>query len=122
VTAYCWAAKRPGSTNATNSATTEANGGMVKDDGPQHAYPSGLLVPGESPFAINDRGGITGQGFDQTTGAAPAFLAVPKFDQDENETASAAQIGTDPPKVILPDNVRKQLQQRRSVGPFGLGR
>lgn len=67
---------------------------------------------------INSRGEIVGGAFNQTSGDAPAFLAIP-CDRDHigNEACRPdATQRTDsmspPSKVILPDTVRKQLRQR----------
>jgi len=83
-----------------------------------------LIPPGSSLYLlgandINSQGEIVGVAFDQDTGATPAFSATPNY-EDNNEAAfSATQIGTDAPKVILPENVRKLLQQRRGFGRSG---
>jgi len=66
---------------------------------------------------INDRGEITGQGFDQNTGGTPAFLAVPTVDGSES-ALPGAQVRD---KVILPENVRELIRQRRGFGRFGAG-
>jgi probable HAF family extracellular repeat protein len=65
---------------------------------------------------INDRGEITGQGFDPETGYTLAFLAVPIHDGSEG-VLPGTQVRD---KVILPEAVRKQLQQRRGFMRFGL--
>jgi probable HAF family extracellular repeat protein len=74
-----------------------------------------LVCPGSSLSLtyggdINDRGEIVGQAFDQNTGDTHAFLAVPGRGH-----CNASSVGQ---KVILPENVRKQLQQRRGFGRF----
>jgi probable HAF family extracellular repeat protein len=79
---------------------------------------------------INDRGQITGQGFDQNTGTSPAFLAIP-CDEKHATAEGCKDLTTDAtaapdkaskrPKVILPENVRKQLEQRRGFRNFGAG-
>ena len=84
-----------------------------------------LTAPGSLylvyPTHINDLGEITGQAFDQNNGATPAFLAIPNCDADNGESGSAAlQVADNPtPKVVLPENIRKQLRQRRGFGRLG---
>lgn len=86
-----------------------------------------LTAPGSLylvvPAGINDLGQITGQAFDPSTGDAPAFLATPECDGDNTESESAAaQVGGNPtPKVVLPENIREQLRQRRGFGRPGAG-
>jgi probable HAF family extracellular repeat protein len=63
---------------------------------------------------INDRGEIAGQAFDQNTGETPAFLAMPAGDGDDCE----ANLSTSQ-KIVLPEKVRQQLQQRRGFGRPG---
>jgi probable HAF family extracellular repeat protein len=82
-----------------------------------------LTSPGSlylvSPFAINDRGEIVGYACVISNGACNsetqlAFLATPCDGKGDCEAGlSPSQ------KVILPDNLRKQLQQRRGFGRFG---
>ncbi len=80
------------------------------------------LIPPDSPLyltfggGINDRGEIAGTAFDQSTGKLPAFLAVP-----EAGSSAAPLVGDATKKVILPENVRDQLRQRRGFGRFGAG-
>ena len=85
------------------------------------------LIPPNSPLyltfggGINNRGEIAGSAFDQTTGASPAFLAVPCKEGNVNperfcETDAAIN---ERPQVMLPENVRKQLQERLRSGLFG---
>ena len=71
-------------------------------------------------YNVNDRGEITGQGFDQNTGATPAFLAIP-CDEGSCDVASSsvAQVTSDPRKIALPENVRKLLRRQRRFGRFG---
>jgi len=75
------------------------------------------LIPPDSSLylvygaSINSESEITGTAFDQTTGDAPAFLAVP---------AAGSQGSHPSPKVTLPENVRKLLQQRSVFGRFAL--
>ena len=68
------------------------------------------LIPPGSPLyltdaeGINDRGEIAGTAFEASTGASPAFLAIP---------APAAQIAGDSArKIALPENIRAALQRR----------
>jgi len=76
------------------------------------------LIPPDSPLflieatgTINDLGQIAGIALQISTGETHAFLATPtKGDWAISERA----------KVVLPENVRKMLQQRRS-GRFGVG-
>jgi probable HAF family extracellular repeat protein len=78
------------------------------------------LIPPDSPLyltyggGINDRGEIAGQAFNQNTGDAPAFLAIPVAG------SSAVQLGgNSTPRVTLPEKVRKGLQRRMRLGLFG---
>lgn len=87
-----------------------------------------LIPPGSPLFllganSINSRGEIVGTAFDQSTGATVPFLAFPcdaKHTDDESCKDNAEAAGQRP-KVILPENVRKQLQQRRGFGRFEAG-
>jgi len=80
------------------------------------------LAPAGSPlylvagFDINDRGEIVGQAYDQNTGDTPAFLAIPKCDEDNSEANLSAA-----PKIILPEKVREQLWQRKGFGRLDSG-
>jgi probable HAF family extracellular repeat protein len=68
---------------------------------------------------INVRGEIVGTAVDQS-GEALAFLAVPCDEEHVGDPGcqDAAQnaIGSERPKVVLPETVRKQLQQRMRFG------
>jgi probable HAF family extracellular repeat protein len=81
-----------------------------------------LIPSGSSLFLIsggdiNDRGEIAGQAYDPNTGDLPAFLAIPEMEP------SAVPLGANlASHVSLPDNVRKLLQRRMKIGPFGRGR
>jgi probable HAF family extracellular repeat protein len=82
------------------------------------------LIPTSSPlflleaFKINARGQIVGLAFDTSTGEFHAFLATPS-NEDVASAASVAQRQTSQrPRVVLPENVRKLLRQRR-FGRFG---
>jgi probable HAF family extracellular repeat protein len=75
------------------------------------------LIPPASPFylleadGINDAGQIAGYIWVYSTGEVHAFLATP---------TTAYGANSESPKVVLPDNVRTLLQQRRG-GRFGVG-
>ena len=70
-------------------------------------------------YNINARGEITGQGFDQNTGATPAFLAIPCEEGGcEAASSSVAPVTSDPRKVALPDNVRKLLRRQLRFARF----
>src|SRR5208337_1286267 len=73
------------------------------------------------PAGINDLGEITGQAFDPSTGDAPAFLATPECEGDNTGANSpAAQAnGNSTTKVVLPEDIREQLRQRRGFGRLG---
>jgi len=65
---------------------------------------------------INDRGEIVGEAFDTVTGSAPAFVAVP------HHSAAIPGAGKPSSTIILPERVRRQLQQRlHGFGHFGGG-
>ena len=74
------------------------------------------LIPSDSPLYlleatgnINDEGQIAGIALQISTGETHAFLATP--------TRGNWEI-SERPRVVVPENVRKLLQQRRS-GRFG---
>ena len=70
-------------------------------------------------YNINDRREITGQGFDQDTGASPAFSAIPCNQAGcEDAYSSVAQVSSDPRKVALPENVRQFLRRQMRFGRF----
>lgn len=76
-----------------------------------------LIAPGFSLYLvyggdINDRAEITGNAYDQTSGATVAFLAVPTH-QEGGSLMPGAQARD---KVILPESVREQLRQRQGFG------
>jgi probable HAF family extracellular repeat protein len=76
-----------------------------------------LVCGGSSLFLdfggdINDHGEISGQAIDPSTGALVAFLAIPIHDGDGCQAGPLAE-----QKVALPENIRKQLQRRFSIGP-----
>ena len=72
---------------------------------------------------INDNGEIVGGAFDPSTGASPSFVAIPCDDahaDDEGcQDTSQASVRVERPKVVLPENVREQLQRRMLFGRFG---
>jgi len=75
------------------------------------------LIPPNSPLylleadGINDWGQIVGLAYQNSTGDFHAFLANPTREQ---------WAISERPKVVLPENARKLLQQRRN-GRFGVG-
>jgi len=90
------------------------------------------LIPADSTLfllsatAINSHGQIAGSAFDQNTGAIVPFLATPcnehHADDQECRHASHDTLSTrERPKITLPENVRKQLQQRLALGRFRTG-
>jgi probable HAF family extracellular repeat protein len=79
---------------------------------------------------INSRGEIAAYAFDQSNGEFRAAVAIPCDEEhagDEGCADSAEGTNTAPgetserSKVILPENVREQLQQRRGFGRFAAG-
>jgi probable HAF family extracellular repeat protein len=85
------------------------------------------LIPASSPlflvFAsdINDQAAIVGFALQVSTGEVHAFLATPTHDDEASQSAAAAHRSetSERPKVVLPDSVRKLLQQRLPFGRFG---
>ncbi len=85
------------------------------------------LIPAGSPLflvwavGINSRGEIVGLGFQPSTGEVHAFLATPSNGDAGSESAMPATPGesSERPKIVLPENVRKLLQQRLRFGGFG---
>jgi probable HAF family extracellular repeat protein len=76
-----------------------------------------LISPGSSLVLIyggdiNSGGEIAGNAFDQSSGEVHAFLATP---------TGAVANPVESPKLNLPDNVRKLLEQRRGFGRFEAG-
>ena len=90
------------------------------------------LIPSVSSLSlifgskINDRGEISGQTYDPNTGDTSAFLAIPcdaeHTDDQGCQAAAQASAAVERPRVVLPENVRKLLQQRVRFGRFGMGR
>ena len=88
------------------------------------------LTPPSSPlfileaFAINDRGQIAGWGALLSNGQTRGFLLTPCDEEHANdEGCEEGENATgERPKVVVPENVREQLRQRRGFGRFGLGR
>jgi len=86
----------------------------------------GTLIPPDSPLqltfagGINDRGEIAGSAFNQTTGASPAFLAIPCDDMhsEDKECQEGAQdaIAVERPHVVLPEDIRERLRLLRFGG------
>jgi probable HAF family extracellular repeat protein len=77
------------------------------------------LTPVGSPlflldaFVINARGQIVGDALQISTGQVHAYFATPGCDEDDCEGATpAARVAGNPPKVTLPESVRKLVQQR----------
>jgi hypothetical protein len=85
------------------------------------------LIPPGSPLSvlealgINNRGQIAGYALVIATGEVHGFLATP-VPGSESATPAAPDSTSERPRVTLPENVRKFLQQRRGLGRFGLGR
>jgi probable HAF family extracellular repeat protein len=75
------------------------------------------LIPPDSPWLLlealgnNDRGQIVGYAFNTTTGEVHGFLATPA-PGTENTPLAAPGSTIERPKVVLPENVRKMLQQQ----------
>jgi probable HAF family extracellular repeat protein len=82
------------------------------------ADPSLFLI---EALGINDRGQIAGYALVIATGEVHGFLATP-VPGSESATLAAPDSTSERPRVTLPENVRKFLQQRRGFGRFGLGR
>lgn len=64
---------------------------------------------------INDRGEITGEAYDSSTGDTPAFLAVPTDHCEGDSSGSTGQ------KISVPEGGRERLQQQTGFGRFGAG-
>jgi probable HAF family extracellular repeat protein len=80
------------------------------------------LVPAGSPFLlyandINDRGEITGEAFDSSSGTAPAYLLVPaRQRQEAAANVSRAALDGGRSRVAVPDTVRRQVTRRFALG------
>ena len=72
-----------------------------------------LVPPGSLPLVfandINDRGEITGQAFDSTTGEFVPFLAIPPVGGSDAAIAAAQANGNEAPEFVLPEGIRKQI-------------
>ena len=86
------------------------------------------LIPAGSPLfllcalaPINSRGQIAGSALQTSTGEVHAFLATPVHGS-ESATPAAQGATRESPKVVLPENVRRLLQQRPLFGRFKPGR
>jgi probable HAF family extracellular repeat protein len=94
------------------------------------------VIPAASPLylidalGINDRGEIVGGAFVQSTGDAPAFLAIPCDEQHAgvsgcNDLAALASAvpreKTSRSKVVLPEIVRNGLLKRKTFGGLRRG-
>ncbi len=85
------------------------------------------LIPANSPlylmhgFSINSSGEIVGFAYNTETGNIDAYVAVPTtigtYAEGTSLTVGNANSGR--PKVTLPENARKQLQQWMRFGRFG---
>jgi probable HAF family extracellular repeat protein len=84
------------------------------------------LVPANSPLylmfaeGINDAGEIVGLALQTSTGETHAFVATPTSPATAAESLSPAAQGATSP-MVLPENARKQLQQRLRFGRLGAG-
>jgi len=80
-----------------------------------------LIPPGSPLFlwfatGINSRGQIAGQALEISSGEMHAFLATPV--EGESSVPAASAETRESPKVVLPENIRKQLQQKLRIGGF----
>ena len=90
-----------------------------------------LIPPGfplflQEALGINDRRQIVGYGLQTATGEVHAYLAAPCEEEDSNGDDCGEDVGRtiadrQSPSVVLPDNVRKLLQQRRRITFPGFG-
>jgi probable HAF family extracellular repeat protein len=82
------------------------------------------LIPGGSPLflltgcSINSRGEIIGIAVEKSTGDVHGYLAAPSNGAAAGESVSTAAQGVTSP-MVLPEDVRKELQQRVRFGRFG---
>jgi probable HAF family extracellular repeat protein len=88
------------------------------------------LIPAGSPLfllcasgGINSRGQIAGFALEISTGEVHAFLATPgrRGAASEGATPAARRATREGPKIVLPESVRKLLQQRLGVDRSGFG-
>jgi probable HAF family extracellular repeat protein len=83
------------------------------------------LIPANSPLylmfaeGINDAGEIVGLALETSTGETHAFVATPSNPAAAESLSPAAQAAASP--MVLPENARKQLQQRLRFGRAGAG-
>jgi probable HAF family extracellular repeat protein len=85
------------------------------------------LIPANSPLylvfasVINDAGEIAGQAVDKSTGEMRAFVAtpMPAAASAKDFAPSAADLSR---PMVLPEKVRKQIQQRMGFGRLGAWR
>ena len=85
-----------------------------------------LVKPGSTPLYlffgndINSRGEIAAYGFDQSNGEFHAALAIPWQEQqvqdDVRGPAALTTRASDRPKITLPENIRRLLQQKLRFG------
>jgi probable HAF family extracellular repeat protein len=71
-------------------------------------------------FGINSRGEIVGDALQTSTGEVHAYLAIPQNGSSSRATVTPAT-QAESSKVILPEHVRRLLQQRLRIGRFGAG-
>jgi probable HAF family extracellular repeat protein len=108
-----WGQVVGGSFTATTSRAYIWQNGVMTD--------LNTLIPANSPLylleatgTINDTGQIAGIALQISTGDTHAFLLTPVYGHDaEFATASAPR-----PRVILPENLRNQVQLHRPFGNF----
>jgi probable HAF family extracellular repeat protein len=82
-----------------------------------------LVAPGSSLYLIvaqeiNDAGVIVGQASNETSGDAPAFLAIPNFDGSGSPAASANATSGTTHTGSAAEKVRQQLLRRTGVAGF----
>jgi probable HAF family extracellular repeat protein len=75
---------------------------------------NGLIQPDTSLYlliaqGVNDSGEIAGTAIDTSTGAVVAFLAVPAYGGESEVNSSKSKGEDNSRKVIVPDDVRRQL-------------
>jgi probable HAF family extracellular repeat protein len=80
---------------------------------------NGLIPPHStlymvSAYDINSRGEIVGQAFDENTGDAAAFRAIP-IQQETQLVGPEAQVRK---RVILPEGLKQFINKRRGLTPF----